>query len=322
MTETLWRYSVKTSASVILGNNSSLLTCNHSRILNKKHRRNRLERFILTLSDQQLVTGLGILIAGFSTLCTRQVYHFKIISALAWFSSTTHLSTLAVLRVYFMNHRSLRAWRVVAMACIFVLLILTLVITILPLKPEAQTLCVFSSWKSPGDRPGALSRMLEVILILIYLIITYRYRILGLYPIATAQGLTSWLLGREPKGLPSLEEAMISACFSKSAQEIAIHRRVRYRQRLAYFVESQKQCHTSTKELMYLNTELLQSFLLEILTIFFGLVFGISQVVVYRSLAHPSQFVGNENTLGFGQLVALLLIMLPIMTAGEIYNGR
>lgn len=77
-------------------------------IRTKELRSKGLERFILALRGQQLVTGLAVLIAGNTRLCTRSIYHFKIILALAWFSSTTHLSTVAVLRVYLTCHPKIR----------------------------------------------------------------------------------------------------------------------------------------------------------------------------------------------------------------------
>jgi hypothetical protein len=65
----------------------------------KSKRREGYQDFILVLSDQQLVTGLAILVAGFM-ICDISLYSFTIVSAVAWFSSTTHLSSLAVLKGY------------------------------------------------------------------------------------------------------------------------------------------------------------------------------------------------------------------------------
>lgn len=59
----------------------------------RKRRQDALRRFVLALSDQQLVTGLAILIAGYIKRCSMSQYHFNIVKALAWFSSTIHLST-------------------------------------------------------------------------------------------------------------------------------------------------------------------------------------------------------------------------------------
>jgi hypothetical protein len=68
--------------------------------LKTKHMREEvLERFILALSDQQLVTGLAVLIAAFLK-CDISVYSFGIVTSVAWFSCTTHLSTLIVLKRY------------------------------------------------------------------------------------------------------------------------------------------------------------------------------------------------------------------------------
>ena len=65
--------------------------------LNISTKRHGVEAFILTLSDQQLVTGLAILIAGY-VKCDISVYSFRNVSAIAWFSCTTHLATLTVLK--------------------------------------------------------------------------------------------------------------------------------------------------------------------------------------------------------------------------------
>jgi hypothetical protein len=64
-----------------------------------ERRKKAVEEFILTLSDQQLVTGLAILIAGF-VKCDISVYSFENVSAIAWFSCTTHLATLTILKRY------------------------------------------------------------------------------------------------------------------------------------------------------------------------------------------------------------------------------
>ena len=47
----------------------------------RERRSKGLERFILALSDQQLVTGLAVLIAGFVSTCSMSIYHFNNSSA-------------------------------------------------------------------------------------------------------------------------------------------------------------------------------------------------------------------------------------------------
>ncbi|KAA8566165.1 hypothetical protein EYC84_008767 [Monilinia fructicola] len=68
---------------------------------------------IMVLSDQQIVTGLAILIAGYAQLsCSIDAYHWQIMASLAWFSSVTHLTTLTLLQDYLKQRPALRILRV------------------------------------------------------------------------------------------------------------------------------------------------------------------------------------------------------------------
>lgn len=69
------------------------------------------------MSDQQLVTGVAILISGYSQLqCSLSMFHWQIIVFLAWFSSMTHLSTLTFLRRYMHQHKRVLYVRLPLMA--------------------------------------------------------------------------------------------------------------------------------------------------------------------------------------------------------------
>lgn len=82
-----------------------------------------IEKVVLNLSDQQLLTGLSVLVAGFGTHCSISVYHFAIVSDLAWFSANLHLSSLIVLQQYLLREKVPRNWRVVSMICTGLLLL-------------------------------------------------------------------------------------------------------------------------------------------------------------------------------------------------------
>ncbi|KAI1768744.1 hypothetical protein GGR53DRAFT_350406 [Hypoxylon sp. FL1150] len=78
---------------------------------------------VLVLADMQIVTGLAILISGFSSInCRLSSYHWQIIVYLAWLSSLTHLSTLTFLRSYFNNHPAECYSRLVLMLALITLL--------------------------------------------------------------------------------------------------------------------------------------------------------------------------------------------------------
>ena len=81
-------------------------------------------------SDQQLVTGIALLVGGFSQLRDGlDAYHWQILVYLVWFSSLTHLTTLTVLRQYFRDNSAIRLWRAVFMLIIVVMLGIALVPT-------------------------------------------------------------------------------------------------------------------------------------------------------------------------------------------------
>ena len=82
-----------------------------------------LRNAVLMFSDQQLVTGLALLISGYVQLrCGLSTYHWQTIIYLAWFSSLTHLTTLTFLRQYFRDNPAPRLWRAVLMLVMVTLL--------------------------------------------------------------------------------------------------------------------------------------------------------------------------------------------------------
>ena len=82
-----------------------------------------LQSAVLTFSDQQSITGIAILVSGYSQLaCGLAIYHWQVTVDLAWFSSITHLTTLTCLRHYFHRRPTLRVWRILLMGITVVML--------------------------------------------------------------------------------------------------------------------------------------------------------------------------------------------------------
>ncbi|KAI5258893.1 hypothetical protein E4T42_00465 [Aureobasidium subglaciale] len=84
-----------------------------------------LQQCVLLLSDQQIVTGIAVCIAGFIALRG----HISIVIMLAWMSSSVHLSALTMLGEYFHKRPGVLGWRIVGMLVLFVLLLAALVPT-------------------------------------------------------------------------------------------------------------------------------------------------------------------------------------------------
>jgi len=82
------------------------------------------------MSDLQIFTGLSILISGLANLrCGLSCYHWQVMVYLAWFSTLTHLSCLTVLRNQLCVKKGERAWRILGMAAVLIMLLVAMVPT-------------------------------------------------------------------------------------------------------------------------------------------------------------------------------------------------
>ncbi|KAK5549693.1 hypothetical protein LTR46_011906, partial [Exophiala xenobiotica] len=92
----------------------------------RKYRIEAFRDFMLALSDQQLVTGLAMLVAGFGRWSEISIYSANVVSALAFFSASVHMGTLDFLITYLRGHGIVKGCRVFAMMCTLLLLIFIL----------------------------------------------------------------------------------------------------------------------------------------------------------------------------------------------------
>ena len=72
----------------------------------------------------------------------------------------------------------------------------------------------------------------------------------------------------------------------------------------------------------FISQEIRNTFLSELLTLTFGVTYGMVHVAVARESVPTAGFLGDPNAMSFGQLVPLLLMALPILAAGEAYFGE
>ncbi|KAF4953942.1 hypothetical protein FGADI_5591, partial [Fusarium gaditjirri] len=147
-------------------------------------RKEAIQQFILTLSDQQLVTGLAILICGVINQKSLSTFEFSVMLSLAWFSSTTHLATLDALRTYLKTHGVIRHVRVFGMVCVLIFLSYAFAITIktFGFDPTIPVQCVFSSTET-YSRVFSLDpvNLICLVLALVLIIQGYTVRIIDLY---------------------------------------------------------------------------------------------------------------------------------------------
>ncbi len=312
-------------AGITTVSNDQIRDADKKRIRDKERRSRALEKFVLALSDQQLVTGLAVLIAGYINRCSMFVYHFNIVTALAWFSSTTHLSTLEVLRVYLIDHPGIRNWRVAAMLGILGLLVFaqfgSLYESGLPVQCALE-----SRWLYSVD-PVQLAQLLMVD---IYLVTSYSNRIGRLYSSDPDWSLQEWVVkfvvwkmprkSKKNTRLPHLERIIIASSKRPNSEQSAMFRILRQRRRL----EEARLMKTRGLyfHIVFVSRQLSNAFLSDILTSLFGVTYGIAQIIVYRRSVPIGGLSGSQNIMGFGQLMPLVLMALPAFAAGEAYLGK
>ncbi|KAF7520852.1 hypothetical protein G7054_g12658 [Neopestalotiopsis clavispora] len=81
--------------------------------------RDRMKEVCLMLSDQQLVTGVSIIIVAYAKHCTMTQYHFYIAANLTLVSFATYQSVLLLVRDKIQENNMARGWRSVWIMAVF-----------------------------------------------------------------------------------------------------------------------------------------------------------------------------------------------------------
>ena len=243
-----------------------------------------IERLLRGLADQQLMAGLVILIVGFSKWDIT-VYHFSIVCDLAWLSSSTHFSTMFVLRDYFCTYRGARLWRVAIMILMYVGLMISLVLEFndywnYNLASPAR--CLFGT--------GHITRPKRVLSLVFF-------------SMQTTLGYLSTIMS-----------------LFKNSPECSPHT---FERQSIVSQGAPKQANFSSHIQSFLFNPLL---LLSLSILFNTTWFALGLISLYADLTRGYSLINPQSynqiyTWGFGQLVPMLLITIPLLTALEIFFG-
>lgn len=88
-----------------------------------------IQKVVLALSDQQLVTSSTLLIIGYSQRCSISEYHFEIITDLAWLTFSTFSGSLLVTTDYYEENMKMRHWRALWFTIVYILIVLAQLVT-------------------------------------------------------------------------------------------------------------------------------------------------------------------------------------------------
>jgi hypothetical protein len=283
------------------------------RVRSRIHKHPRLHHLmqhaILVLSDQQIVTGVAIMAAGFVGLRSGEtnVYHYQIVLYLAWLASSVHLSALTFLRPFLESHPAVRAWRLVGMVILFFMLIVGLVPTvsydwgIINISdPDDASIGIDdkSGWGIParcfwartyGDGVNDDAPIGYVLLVVSYV-----------WKVGDMFGPTRSILASKIRG-PT--ERRIEQVLSITARRYMRTRRRRYLWLFRMLLVPSIPFITLMEFLSSLSASLWLSL--------WGLVFGTIQVVIPRQ-QNLLQTASKESEWGFSQLIPMILLIQPL----------
>ena len=279
--------------------------------------RSVLEKFVLSLSDQQLVTGIAILSAGWIRHSQEKLYHFAMILDLAWMSSNTHLLTLTVLHDYFVQHHDIRHWRFALMACNFVMLFVGNVYSGISswyddfaYPAQCDFDVVDQAPSTIGGVPARYSKSSAVLLMY-----GYAGAIVGLFP-GIWRPVTAYYRGHVQRHLDHYFDSGIR--YHSTLLQLQQTPSVKLRRLLLGLILGLYEVAYSVLNMIFhIATSTAWN-----VFVFETFWFAYGNWGIWGDRAYAKTYMeGDEDQWGFGQLVPLFLLGLPLLSIVDNYYG-
>jgi hypothetical protein len=304
------------------------------RKLSRQQREAVATRFILSLSDQQLVVGLSFLVAIAANQNVLTVSEFRIAFALAWFSVTTHLATLDGMQQYLRRHVVVRNLRVISMVILMLLFVYCFGVFwfVVGEGPDSVPVKCYLISESRDQlaatdfhRPWTFNDLLWV-LIVACIPGSYAGRILGSYDLELWRLVKMRLVFLFRIKVMSEDERSFcwnewNIVFKRAKPEEAAHERTKILEKLG---KDSSSCYDKYIRRLWLQWRLSDidyrdSMVSVSTSLSFTVVFGSLQTRMSRWTY--SNFV-DIREMGFGQITPLVLLFIPILAGLEGYYGE
>ena len=295
-----------------------------------------LRKAVLVFSDQQIVTGIAILVAGFIEWRDITVYHWQVVTYLGWMASNVHLTSLTFLRDYLQANETLRLWRIAGMTILFGLL----VVSIVPSGSVAWAVAIANPSYSDGygnaytcdsmqlpahcfwnmDLASLSSGLSELqyegsidgwtgvspdtVGSYIILVLSYAWKAAMLFE----PGKRLLRQGLRTSPLRVFERPLHRIAASYSSRSRSATESRRYQALMSLYIP------------LLAISNLAESFLASLWMVALGLGWGTVQLWSPRS-SLPPNIRHEENSWGFGQLLPMFLLILPLLAVLEHFGN-
>ena len=295
-----------------------------------------LQKTAIMLSDQQLVTGTGILVVGYYQHCSITQYHFDVVSELAWLSFTVHQATVLVLSDYLIKNRALCHWRVIWMTCFAGMLLVSL----LPTGSSkwlwfygSPTQCIFDHMKDDYWGSNTVTTLIYMGLLIWGLVNTlgslYPLGLLSIYMSYPDRAVQAGL--RSPSKLHQLVITQLNQ--RKIALSLVPHQNTTLDLRALFYrlwgfiaVITWSLLAAFTYVAFFVSfsiSEIISSCIFDFVRILVSLMAGTESIYELKAGVYSDGgMIGSESGWSFGQVLPLLLLALPIFAVLEIYYGK
>ena len=267
-----------------------------------------MQNILLALSDQQLVTGIALLIAAFVRHSDITIYSTNIVMSLTLLSSTVHLATMPTLRPLWRQHLILKWIRAFTMYALFTMIMFLLFPPIgsnwwpTPRSSDLFFTCAlrrFRTQKTPA-------RICTQVGVAVYFFVSYVEAIGSLF----TQNDRNWPAG----------QILLQLLCNKSTLNLLPDSKK---------VTSQRALHTPrfvpaavwglVCAESYAFFEYCESYAYNMNWLLFAQVYSVTYIIVSRNESQGT--VGPFNRLGYGQIVAIVMLLLPLFAALEALYG-
>ena len=308
-----------------------------------------IEKAILCLSDQMLLTGLAMLIVAYALHCSISVYHVTIVCDLAWLSANAHLTTLTVLRDYLRRrYPTQRNWRVFLMHCMMGFLVIATVwqghrawYESEPFNAQCllQDLVGSPHYNANGTflgvaievdgifyKVGGIGGLHGYWMVLSLVLMAYAYvlTVLSLFS-PTARFASKWFYDK-PVGVLGRADEILK---EKASPERITHKTTHQNGLFTTWENFKQLSYTCLRLITYMVCFLyigivmfLFSYSVQFCVDIYWFARGLFSLIIDRQIPEGSQMNGDENSMGFGQIVPILLLSSIVFVVKEAYDGE